>query len=211
MTTDEMLRGLKAGCGRSDMDDYRDRLRRTDWLVRDIAPREARDFIAQHHYAKGSSHTRVYSHGLFRRDDDVTPYGVVIWLPPTRAAAESVNAPEWRRVLALSRMACRPDAPKNAGSFMLARSVDLIRKDGRFVTLLTYADERAGHDGGVYRAANWTYLGRTRPTPAWLEPGTGKQVASQSTKSRTKGKMLSLGYLCVGTFAKHKYVLHLRH
>ncbi len=191
------------------MHDHSQSLRRSEWTVRDVAPREARDFIAQHHYAKGSSLTRVYSHGLYRVDDDSTLWGVALWLPPTRVAAESVNRAVWRKVLALSRLACTPEAPKNAASFLLSRSVARVRKDGRFVSLVTYADERMGHSGAIYRAANWTYVGRMKGSPAWVDPETGRQVATLSTKTRTAAQMRDLGYEKIGTFGKHKFVLHL--
>ena len=184
-------------------------LRKQDWLIRDAVPRAARVFVAQHHYSKGSSLTQVYGHGLFRADDPTTLYGAALWLPPTRVAAESVNREEWKKVLALSRLACHPDAPKNAATFLLARSVKLIRSDGRFVSLVTYADERMGHTGAIYRAANWTYMGRRPGSPTWIDPKTGKQVAKQSTRTRTTDEMISLGYERVGSFAKHKFVLHL--
>jgi hypothetical protein len=190
--------------------DHTDSLRRRDWTVKDVTPRDARDFIAQHHYAKGSSLTRVYSHGLYRTDDRYTLWGVALWLPPTRVAAESVNREAWQQVLSLSRLACLPEAPKNAASFLLSKSVTLIREDGRFVSLVTYADERMGHTGTLYRAANWTYIGRMKGSPAWVDPETGKQVAVKSTVSRTKAEMLALGYKNVGVFGKHKYVLHLQ-
>jgi hypothetical protein len=189
--------------------DHKNSLRRQDWLVKDVNPREAREFIAQHHYAKGSSLTRVYSHGLYRADDNDTLWGVALWLPPTRVAAESVNKEAWQKVLSLSRLACLPNAPKNAASFLLAKSVALIRQDERFVSLVTYADERMGHTGAIYRAANWTYAGRMKGSPAWIDPATGKQVAVKSTVNRTTEQMRALGYENIGTFGKHKYVMHL--
>jgi hypothetical protein len=190
------------------MYDHADSLRKQDWEVRDVAHNEARAFIAEYHYARGCSHTRVYGHGLYRRGED-TLYGVALWLPPTRPAAESVNRDSWRKVISLTRLACCPAAPKNAASFLLSRSVALIRADGRFLSLVTYADERMGHTGAIYRAANWTYCGRMKGSPAWVDPQTGRQVATQATKTRTKAEMISLGYRQIGTFAKHKFVLHL--
>jgi hypothetical protein len=183
-------------------------LRREDWLVDDISARDARDFIVQHHYSKGASNTRVYSHGLFRRGEEML-YGAALWLPPTRVAAESVNKEQWTRVLSLTRLACHPDAPKNAASFLLAASIKRIKRDGRFVSLVTYADDRMGHAGAIYRASNWEYVGKTKPTPAWVDPNTGKQVARKSTTSRTNQQMLDLGFRMIGSFSKHKYVLHL--
>lgn len=185
-------------------------LRKSEWEVRDVAHPEARAFIEEHHYAKGCSHTRVYGHGLYRRGD-ATLYGVALWLPPTRPAAESVNREHWQKVIALTRLACRPDAPKNAASFLLGRSVALIRADGRFLSLVTYADERMGHTGAIYRASNWTYCGRMKGSPAWVDPATGRQVATLATKSRTTAQMRALGYEQVGVFGKHKFVLHLAH
>ena len=38
---------------------YEDRLRKTDWYVADCPLAEAQALIAEHHYAKGGSNTRV--------------------------------------------------------------------------------------------------------------------------------------------------------
>ena len=186
---------------------YENRLIAKEWEVRPVPLTDAQAFIRTHHYARGGSNTAVFTHGLFRRAEDVL-LGVVWWLPPTRRACESVNAAEWRRVISLTRMAVSPSAPKNACSFLLARSLGEIRKDGRFVSLVTYADESQGHTGGVYRASGWTYVGRTGPYPRWLD-AEGKQVARQSTTSRTSAEMQSLGHVMVGKFYKHKFVRHL--
>lgn len=164
--------------------------------------------VAQHHYARGGSNTAVYMHGLYERATDRL-VAVAWWLPPTRVACESVNKADWKRVLSLTRLVCLPDAPKNSPSFLLAHSVRLIRKEGRFVSLVTYADESQGHLGQIYRAANWTYVGRTGPYPRWEDPKTGRQVACKATVNRIKARMEELGYVKTGSFHKHKYVLHL--
>lgn len=183
------------------------RLDRHDWFVAPCPLKQAQEFIRANHYARGGSNTAVYTHGLFRHGDD-TLYGVVWWLPPTRVACESVDKERWKQVLSLTRMAVLPGVPKNACTFMLAKSIKMIRKDARFVALVTYADESQGHTGGVYRAANWDYVGRTGPYPRWLDV-TGKQVAPKATKNRTKAEMEALGHTKVGSFYKHKYVLRL--
>ena len=190
------------------MDVKPERLRRTEWRVRDISAAAARAFIAQHHYARGASNTRVYSHGLFRQGSDPL-MGAALWLPPTRVAAESVNRDEWQKVLSLTRLACHPDAPRNAASFLLAASVRLIRQDGRFVSLVTYADTRYGHTGAIYRASNWEYVGRMRGSGVWRDPATGRQVSRKATHSRTDAQMLALGYERLPPSDKHKFVLHL--
>jgi hypothetical protein len=185
-----------------------ERLKRQDWCVKDIPLAQCRDFVCKHHYSKGCSNTRVYSHGLFKNADE-TLYGVAMWLPPTKVAAQSVNRNQWQKVLSLTRLACRPDAPKNAASFLMAASIRLIKGDGRFVSLVTYADVRMGHTGAIYKATNWQYVGEMKGSPAWVDPKTGRQVARKATKSRTKQDMLDLGYECIGIFGKHKFIMHL--
>lgn len=185
------------------------RLRKSEWCVRDVSASEARAFIVQYHYAKGASHTRVYSHGLFRQGDSVL-MGVALWLPPTRVAAESVNKDEWQKVLSLTRLACHPDAPRNAATFLLGASIRLIRADDRWSSLVTYADTRHGHTGAIYRASNWNYVGRMRGSGAWCDPTTGRQVARKATRSRTDAEMLALGYEKLPPSDKHKFVLHLK-
>lgn len=181
--------------------------RRGDWLVAPVEPGVAREMIGRLHYAGGCSNTAVAVHGLFRRDEPGRCWGVAWWLPPTRPAARSVD-PDWRRVLSLSRFAVEPEVPTNAASFMLSRSVRLIRQAGRWVALVTYADLSQGHTGTIYRASNWTYVGLTEPRMRWLTPE-GRQVATKATRNRTHAEMLALGYREGGRHRKHKFVLHL--
>ena len=112
------------------------RLRALDWEVRSVPLAVARQLVEQHHYARGASNTAVYVHGMYHRSIGQL-YGVAWWLPPTRVAAESVNKAEWQRVLSLSRMVMVPGTPANACSFLLARSIRIIRRERRFVSLVT--------------------------------------------------------------------------
>ena len=181
--------------------------RKSEWYVSDCPLKEAQKLVKEHHYARGGSNTAVYTHGLYRSFDSEL-VGIVWWLPPTRVACESVNKENWTKVLSLTRMVIIPGIPKNACSFLLSRSVKMIKNDGRFFSLVTYADEAQGHTGGVYKSANWTYVGRTGPYPRWVNKD-GAQVAPKSTVNRTKAQMEELGHKKIGSYHKHKYVLHL--
>jgi hypothetical protein len=189
--------------------DYRsdDRLRKSEWYVADAPLSAAQEMVAAHHYTRGGSRSAVYVHGLYRKDTGQMA-GVAWWLPPTRVACESVNREQWTKVLALTRLVVVPDVPKNACSFLMARSIAEIRRDGRFVSLVTYADERQGHSGGIYKATNWQYAGLTRSRYGWVD-STGRQVAQKSTVNRTNAQMEALGYAKTASFPKHKFVIHL--
>lgn len=185
-------------------------LHASDYEVRPVSLKAAQALVAAHHYARSGSNTAVYTHGLFRRGED-TPLGVAWWMPPTKGAAVA-TFPEgdWRRVLALTRLVLVPGLPTNAATYMLARSVRLIRQDGRFDCLVTYADESQGHTGTIYKASNWSYMGRTKPQPLWIDPATGRQVARKATRTRTNDEMRALGYVLSGRHCKHKFRLVIR-
>lgn len=185
------------------------KLRAADFEIRDIKDRfsEAKAFVSKFHYSKGCSHTAVYAHGLFRKGDD-TLLGVAFWLPPTKPAAQSVNKDHWRRVLSLSRLCVHPSLGTNAASFLMARSIRLVREIGEWVSLVTYADEFMKHTGQIYKATNWTYVGKMKGSVRWEDPD-GKQVSVLATKSRTVAQMEALGFRKVGVFDKHKFVMHL--
>lgn len=122
---------------------------------------------------------------------------------------------DWRRVLVLSRLVVAPTEPTNAASYLVGRSIRLIRADRRFDCLVTYADEWQGHQGTIYKATNWSYCGTTAPEETWLDPRTGKRVArrrggTKVEKSRNAREMQALGYISLGRHAKHKFRIILR-
>lgn len=183
------------------------KFRSADYEVKPIHITMARQFIEQHHYSGAMSNTGTHLHGLYLKNG-IQLLGVAAWLPPTKVAAMTVNKNNWRRVVALSRLAVHPRVPTNGASFLMAASIRLIEQEQKWVSLVTYADEFCGHTGAIYRAANWQYAGMTKPQPRW-EDASGRQVAKRATRTRTKQEMIDAGYRMVGYFAKHKFIKHL--
>ena len=110
-------------------------------------------------------------------------------------------------MLALTRLVVCPDVPRNAASFLLSRSVKLIRKDGRFECLVTYADEWQGHKGQIYKACNWEYVGRTNPEAVYLDVEGNFRGRKRGPKTYRHGEMLEQGCTFEGKYSKHKYKL----
>jgi hypothetical protein len=182
-------------------------LRKSEWEVRPVDLCIAYELVKAYHYAKSGSNTATYLHGLFRRDDWMRCMGVAWWLPPTKAAAVATFKGDWRRVLSLSRLAIAPEVPTNGASFLIGESIRLIRLEGKWDCLVTYADDWRGHSGAIYKATNWEYVGKTQAEATWIA-GDGRLVSRKAgPKTRTKEEMESLGHHTVGKFAKHKYRL----
>jgi hypothetical protein len=180
------------------------RAHRRDYTI-GLAPHaEVAAFVRAHHYARGCANTSVMAFASRRGG---TVVGAALWMPPTRVCAESVS-PDWRNVLALSRLAMRDAEPTNAESIFIGAMVRAIRTGGRWRSLVTFADGSQGHTGTIYRATNWTYIGPTKPEPRWVSSD-GRQVSRLATRSRTAADMLALGHHMAGRFPKHKFVMHL--
>lgn len=183
----------------------RERLRKADWTVRPVEIDTARRLVRAFHYTQGASNTATYLHGLFRAGDlfEGQCLGCAWWIPPTRSAAEATYPDNWQGVLSLSRLVIAPEVPANACTFLLARSRRLIDR-AAWPALVTYADEWRDHSGGIYRADNWDYAGRTKPERVYVK--NGRMIARKRGQiTRKHAEMLEIGAECLGSFAKHKF------
>lgn len=179
------------------------RLRKGEWHVEEVAIPVARKIVETHHYARGAANTATFLHGLFHIGSPDC-WGVAWWIPPTKGAALATFPENWQGVLCLSRLVVLPETPKNACTFLLSRSRHLI-DPVRWPCLVTYADDWQQHTGGIYRADNWEYRGKTKPERTYVI--NGRMVSRKAGgNTRTHAEMLALGAVCVGSFSKHKYV-----
>lgn len=177
-------------------------LNRGEWFVRSVPLLTCRKLVEEHHYARGGSNTATHRHGLFRHDDPENCRGVAWWIPPTKGAAQA-SFPAWRKVLSLSRLVLTPDVPTNGASFLIAASRKLIPSDA-WPCLITYADDWRGHEGTIYKADNWEYVGKTKAERTYTKNGV--LVARKAgPKTRTHDEMTALGAAMIGSFAKHKF------
>jgi len=175
------------------------------YYVKVVLLATAQTLVRQYHYAGGGANTATFAHGLFNRGDSVNCLGIAWWIPPTKTAAEYNYPQDWKSVLSLSRLVVVPGAPINAASFLLAGSIKLIKADGRWHCLVTYADEWQGHTGQIYRATNWEYAGLTRPERTYVDANGVMGGRKRGPKTLTNAQMLERGYTYVGSFSRHRF------
>lgn len=184
-------------------------LRKEDWEIRDISQKEALALIRAYHYAGNGPNTASYRHGLFSRGSDI-PVGVALWLPPppqgAKSAAIDAGIDDWHKVISLSRLAIAPEVPSGAASYLVGRSMRRIRRDRRYSVALTFADEYQGHEGAIYRATNWTYMGLTKPYWTWVDDNGILVSKKMGPTNRSAAQMESLGYHRLGPHRKHRFL-----
>lgn len=186
-----------------------DKLRKADgWTVQRIAHRDGRAFITANHYARGAANTSTLAAGLI--DPSGRLVGVTLWMPPTAGVVG------WARrqhdsaaPVMLSRMAILDEVPANAASFLLGRSLRLLRTQG-YDLAVTYADPLHGHDGHVYRAAGWTQDGASAAASSWIDQDGRQRSRKVGPQNLTVAEMTARGWTRRKGKAKPRYVRPIR-
>lgn len=192
---------------------YDGRLLKNEWVVRPVSFYAAHRLVRKYHYAASATKTGVYIHGLFRVGEafpESKCLGIAWWLPPTKNAAIATYPDgDWRKVLSLTRLVISPEVPKNACSFLLARSMKLINTNN-WECLVTYADTWQEHTGTIYKATNWEYMGLTQPSAVFTNEDGMMMGRKRGARNLTIEEMNLKGFEEVGKFPKHKFRIILK-
>lgn len=179
-----------------------------EWRVMSVPMATAEDLVERWHYSKSGSSAVVFAHGLIRNGNSQC-WGVAWWIPAPKLSVDKFNPGGYRTTLVLHRLVVSPFAPSNAASFLLGRSIRLIKQRGKHDMLLTYADTAQGHEGGIYQATNWNYCGLSDPTVVWTDTSGRQQSRYRQGHVLSSAEMVTLGCQLQGYYAKHVYSMQL--
>ena len=175
--------------------------------VREVPLGEVRDLIEREHYTHSCPAVATHAFGVYLRD---RLEGAAVLTTGAARAHRVLAAASREDVVTLSRLWLSDQLPKNAESRVLGVIVRHLKREGRFKALVTFADPAAGHNGGIYRAAGFTYLGRTQPETYLLIDGKPCHPRSVSSAygSNHAGHLSRTGIHAkrVPAAPKHRYV-----
>lgn len=163
-----------------------------------IEPQETYSWLKYKHYAKRIP-SIAHSFGLFQ---DRVLIGVITYGIP---ANNNLNVIAGAPGLELNRLCLEDTAPKNSGSVLVGRSLQMIPKPSAIVS---YADCGQGHVGYIYQATNWIYTGMGSGDIEFLKDGRKFHRKSLFNIYGTGSKEVleGHGYVAVPVEAKHRYV-----
>lgn len=150
-----------------------DRVWRRSCMVRRCSITEVDRFIKAHYLAKRPAIVML----CLIAEHDGQAIGCIVYSAPPREADKRYGGKVWE----LARLYLLDEIPKNAETWLIGQSVKYIKRNHPEVQhLLSYADPSAGHQGTIYKAANWRLDGRTddeRKTPRcdYYDARTGKK------------------------------------
>jgi hypothetical protein len=171
-----------------------------------------RRFLGKWHYAEHTAVQAKETFGLFREGKFLPEMvGVCVYTRPAGAAAAKKYYPQDPdKCLELRRLCLVDDTPKNAESFFVSRTIKWLRKNTDWKFVVSYADPEQGHQGTIYKAANFTYAGTTSPGSSLLVDGEPFHIRTLTMLDRPYGVEINQRYKAgdpgiqiVKTKAKH--------
>lgn len=177
-----------------------------------------RRFILKWHYSDYANIQAKETFGLFR-DGTFLPemVGVCVYTRPAGPSAAQKYYPEAPdKCLELRRLCLIDDTPKNAESFFVSRTLKWLRKNSDWKFVVSYADPEQGHEGVIYKAANFKYEGVTAAGSSLLVDGKPFHIRTLTMLDRPYGVEINERYKAgdpgieiVKTLPKHIYTYKL--
>ena len=187
----------------------------SDFTVESVPRSAIQKFVEKWHYShstNGVQHTQCFA--LF---DGLTMIGAMIYaLPSMKATAAKYNPINPLRCWELRRLCCIDDTPTNTESYFIGKTLRWFRQNSDVEVVVSFADLEQGHDGVIYRASNFHYLGQTGKGQALMVDGKKYHARSMNQKLKPYSRELKRRYKSgdkdiyfVDTKPKHIYVYYL--
>mgnify|MGYP000612949763 FL=1 len=120
-----------------------------------------RDFIEKWHYSKTVKglHCTLYF-GMFSEGNLIGAmmYGKLAMPGVSKKYVENED-----ELIELRRLCCIDKTPRNTESYFVGKTIKWIKRNTKIKKIISYADPHYGHQGIIYKASNFEYLGITSP------------------------------------------------
>jgi hypothetical protein len=173
---------------------------RLDW-----ATHEAAKFACENwHYSKTMPCNKLVKIGVLENAKFI---GVVLFSPgatPTLCKTYKLTQQE---CCELTRVALKEHS--TPVSKIMAIALKMLKKSNPGLKLvISFADTKEGHHGGIYQATNWVYVGTA--VPRLIPMLKGKHVHERSVSAMVKaGKIKRSDFLWIPAKPKYKYLMPL--
>jgi len=138
-----------------------------------ISWKAARRIIENHHYLGYAPRCMKFNLGVFVDSEII---GVMMFGHPIARLEDQEHTLELTRMFLF-------DSPKNSESRALSLAEKWIKANKPEITrLIAYSDTNQGHNGTIYRAANWKEIGSVRPHTWSSRPGRRGVIGGKKLK-----------------------------
>lgn len=184
-----------------------------DVMIREIDNSLALKFVGCYHYAGNTGNSKI-RYGAFIGDMLI---GLCCFGPITRKeSADRLNM-KTNELVELTRFCIHPRyQKKNLASWLICRSIKLIKRLNIYKCIISFADETYNHVGSIYKASNFILDGEVKPS-YWYVDKDGWVMHKKTLYNHAKSLQMterefadSNGYLRVSGGKKYRYLYYIR-
>lgn len=137
-----------------------------------------RDFVSSNHYTNSVPASVKYAFGLISGNE-------LIGVATFGGFANPQSFHKYKGHLELSRLFILDVTPKNTESAFISRCLSMLRSNTDYLGVISYASPSEGHQGTIYKAANFSLIGKTQKSYYYKKPD-GSRGYKRATWRRAK-------------------------
>lgn len=157
-----------------------------NFYIKQMERSEVKEFIETWHYSESINGLRVsYCFGLFNEEEEMI--GAVIY-------GKLAMCNQWKPygsceedVIELRRLCCIDKTPKNTESRFIGLTLRWLKKNTNIKKVVSYADPNYGHEGIIYKASNFNYIGTSATGRVIIY--NNKKYHDKAIRTKYKGKL----------------------
>ena len=135
-------------------------LRVRNFTVEPVDRKVIQSFIHRWHYSHDTN--GIQQKQCFALYNDGKIIGAIIYaIPSMPNTAKKYNPDNPDRCWELRRLCCIDDTPTNTESYFIGQTLRWLRQNTDTEVIVSYADLEQGHEGVIYKASNFYYLGQS--------------------------------------------------
>ena len=158
----------------------------TNYIVEQCPRSEIVDFVETHHYSKNMNGLHI-SYCFKLMDGDTMIGAMVYGSLGMLGVAEKYNPKNPSKILELKRLVCIDDTPKNTESYFIGWTLRWLQRNTDLEMIISYADKTFGHEGVVYKATNFEYMGETSAGRVIM--WNGRRYHGKTLRNKHNGKL----------------------
>ena len=156
-----------------------------EYTIKKVERNQIKSFMEKWHYSHNINGLIAdYCFALYYHD---TMIGAIIY-------GRMAMANQWKKygenaqdVIELRRLACIDDTLRNTESYFIGHTLKWLKKNTSIKIVVSYADTFHGHQGIIYKASNFKYVGKTSKGRIIMYKG--KQYHDKTIRTKYKGKL----------------------
>lgn len=143
-------------------------------------------FIEKWHYSKNVNGL-AYDYCFKLLDSENNLIGGMIYGDIAMADVWKKYASNKKDLIELKRLCCIDKTPKNTESYFIGKTLKWLKKNTNIKKVISYADKTFGHEGIIYKASNFKFMGETKPGKViWYH---GKRYHDKTIRTKYNGEL----------------------